>query len=601
MKRARSFEDTNLDSTSGAPRTKRLLTSETTAQTMARPKSHNDYTVGWICALPKEQTAAVAMLDRIHDDPLAQPESDHNTYYRGEISNHNIVITCLPNGMIGTNQAAVAVTHITHTFPSIKVGLLVGIGGGIPPKVRLGDVVVSKPEGGYPGVVQWDLGKAEVNGNFKRTGALNNPPRVLLTALSALETNHPLYGSKVPKYLHEMETKWPGLKPKYTRSESLKDPVSTSDEVRRGTQIHYGLIASGNKVIKDSEQRDRLNKDLGGNVLCVEMEAAGLVDFPCIVIRGICDYADAEKKDDWQEYAAAVAAAYAKELLGNVRTCAIKDEAPIKDILVDDRVARIIHETESDKDHKILNWLAPFDYSLQQSDYFKRRQPGTGQWLLDSEEYQDWIEQKAVLFCPGIPGAGKTLITSIVVNDLRTRFFGDSTTATAYIYCNFNRKAEQETDRLLANLLKQLTWNYPSLPDSVRKLYDRYTKHGTERPQLRDIIEVLHSISSAFSRVFFVVDALDECESPSAWQAEFLSELFALHRKYGLNIFATSRPIQKVIDKFKGITHTKLEIQAHNEDVRNYLDGQISGSDKQLLKKHSNYIISVISNAVCGM
>ncbi|KAK6515975.1 hypothetical protein TWF281_004565 [Arthrobotrys megalospora] len=333
MKRARSFEDASFDNAPGAPRAKRSLPSETTSQATARPKSHNDYTVGWICALPKEQTAAVAMLDRRHCDFLAQPKNDHNTYYRGEISGHNVVITCLPSGMIGTNQAAVTVTHFTHTFPSIRVGLLVGIGGGIPPKVRLGDVVVSKPGNGYPGIVQWDLGKAEANGSFKRTGALNNPPRVLLTALSVLETNYPLYGSKIPEYLHEVEEKWPGLKPKYTWTESLKDPLSTPDEVRRETQIHYGLIASGNQVIKNSEQRNAINKDLGGNVLCVEMEAAGLVDFPCIVIRGICDYADAEKRDDWQEYAAAVAAAYAKELLGSVPICAIKDEGPIKDIL----------------------------------------------------------------------------------------------------------------------------------------------------------------------------------------------------------------------------------------------------------------------------
>ncbi|KAK6515976.1 hypothetical protein TWF281_004566 [Arthrobotrys megalospora] len=256
---------------------------------------------------------------------------------------------------------------------------------------------------------------------------------------------------------------------------------------------------------------------------------------------------------------------------------------------------------KTDQDHKILNWLSPVDYSLQQSDYFKRRQLGTGQWLLSSEEYQNWIEQKAILFCPGIPGAGKTVITSIVVNDLRTRFSDDSTTAIAYIYCNFNRRVEQATDCLLANLLKQLSWNYPSLPDIVKKLYDRYMKHGTERPQLRDIIDALHSVSNTHSRVFVVIDALDECDGPNAWQAEFISELLALHKNYGVNILATSRPIQKVVDKFKGVTHTELEIRARDEDVRNYLDGQISRSDKQLLKTNRDYIISTISKAVSGM
>jgi nucleoside phosphorylase len=79
--------------------------------------------------------------------------------------------------------------------------------------------------------------------------------------------------------------------------------------------VHYGLIASGNQVMRHGGTRDRLRREL--DVLCFEMEAAGLMDrFPCLVIRGICDYADSHKNKCWQAYAAATAAAYAKELLG---------------------------------------------------------------------------------------------------------------------------------------------------------------------------------------------------------------------------------------------------------------------------------------------
>jgi nucleoside phosphorylase len=102
----------------------------------------------------------------------------------------------------------------------------------------------------------------------------------------------------------------------------------------RDMRVHYGLVASGNQVVKDATFRDRLNKDLGGQVLCVEMEAAGLMDsFPCIVIRGICDYADSHKNKDWQEHAAAVAAAFAKELLGYVQPSDIEGERTAKDVL----------------------------------------------------------------------------------------------------------------------------------------------------------------------------------------------------------------------------------------------------------------------------
>lgn len=251
-----------------------------------------------------------------------------------------MVIACLPKGQYGTNSASAVATRMVGTFPSIKVGILVGIGGGIPPKVRLGDVVVGTPIDQCPGVVQWDLGKAESEGGFKRTGVLNNPPAALLTALTKLETRHEMSGPKMYQYLDEMGQKWPKLVPTYTRRDCLVDPLFAYDNCARESQlggeghVHYGLIASGNQVIKDAGFRDNLNKSLSGNVLCVEMEAAGLMNhFPCLVIRGICDYADSEKTKDWQEYAAAVAAAYAKELLEYVQPSDVDGECPVKDML----------------------------------------------------------------------------------------------------------------------------------------------------------------------------------------------------------------------------------------------------------------------------
>lgn len=297
--------------------------------------TRDDFTVGLLCALPKEQIAATAMLDQEYPD-LPTPSNDPNAYTFGSMGKHNIVIACLPKGKVGTNAAATFATQMVRTFRNIKVGLMVGIGGGIPPTVRLGDVVVSTPTDQYPGVVQWGLGKAEKDGQFKRTGALNNPPNALLTALAKMETKHAMNGPKIPQYWDDLKRNWPRLVPKYTRSESLIDPLfapDASDSSSAEPRVHYGLIASGNQVIKDAEFRDKLNESLGGNVLCVEMEAAGLMGFPCIVIRGICDYADAQKNDDWQEYAAAVSAAFAKELLQYVQPSAVDEERPVREIL----------------------------------------------------------------------------------------------------------------------------------------------------------------------------------------------------------------------------------------------------------------------------
>ncbi|GKT41777.1 uncharacterized protein ColSpa_01958 [Colletotrichum spaethianum] len=359
-----------------------------------RPKKrsvyrHDQYTVGWVCALSKELTAAMAMLDETHPD-LPKAPNDHNTYTLGSMGGHNIVIACLPKGQYGTVSAATVATCMIMTFPAIKFELMVGIGGGVPVKARLGDVVVGTPTGQFPGVVQWDIGKATDGGGFQRIGALNNPPAILITALQKLESRHELHGSRVNEYVDEMVRRYPRLRSKYERSKTLEDVLFKSeyahvdkdsaeghgtafkdeevvndhkyskyeeededdeeeeeDEVEDGClqcdrsktrkrkprtemKVHYGLIASGNQVIKDAVRRDKLNKDLGGRVLCVEMEAAGLVnDFPCLVIRGICDYADSHKNKAWQEHAAAVAAAFAKELLGYVQPRDVDEECSV--------------------------------------------------------------------------------------------------------------------------------------------------------------------------------------------------------------------------------------------------------------------------------
>lgn len=249
---------------------------------------------------------------------------------------------------------------------------MVGIGGGVPPKVRLGDVVVSTPGQQFPGVVQWDIGKRTEGGKFERTGSLNSAPTSLLTALSKLETANDLYGSKIPEILDEAGKRLFGFATKYLNTDSLEDilfradyghMISTTTEddsmnknlasyeeqdgciscdmgmivkrkPREVQEVHYGLIASGNQVVKDATFRDELNKQLGGKLLCIEMEAAGLMNnFPCLVIRGICDYADSHKNKDWQGYAAARAAAFAKELLGYVEPGDVQQELSAKDLL----------------------------------------------------------------------------------------------------------------------------------------------------------------------------------------------------------------------------------------------------------------------------
>ncbi|KAI0893355.1 ankyrin repeat protein [Annulohypoxylon nitens] len=541
-------------------------------------KSHDEYTVGWICALPKEQTAAMAMLDQIHPD-FDKPPRDHNAYTLGSIGEHNVVIACLPKGKIGTNSAATVATRMITTFPSIRVGLMVGIGGGIPPKVRLGDVVVSAPVDEYPGVVQWDFGKAEMDGKFKRTGALNNPPSALLTALTKLETSHEMSESKINQYLDEVEKKWPKLAGKYTSPKSLKDPLfaldNDEDHKRKEVRVHYGLIASGNKVIKDSELRDSLNDRFGGNLSCVEMEAAGLMDnFPCIVIRGICDYADSQKNKDWQEYAAMIAAGYAKELLGFVRPTDVHAEKPVKDLLekVNSNILNIQSKLEKNKDLVILRWLLTLDYVSQQSDFINRRQPGTGQWLLDSEKYRMWVNnENQTLFCKGIPGAGKTILSSAVVNDLMRRATDDHTIAVAYIYFNFKRENEQKVVDLLKSILGQFLRGLSYLPDFAKELHEKAERDGTPL-LIKEVLDAICEAIKLYSRTFLVVDALDECQTSNGCRSNFLDCILAPQFLEN-NLFITSRHLPDIEQYFEGCM--KQEILASSDDVRRYIGGHM--------------------------
>ena len=248
---------------------------------------------------------------------------------------------------------------------------------------------------------------------------------------------------------------------------------------------------------------------------------------------------------------------------------------------------------------EIMNWLTPVDYGPRQSDYLKMRQPGTGQWLLDSAEYQAWLKtNKQTLFCPGIPGAGKTVLTAIVVDDLTKRVSSDPTIGIAYVYCNFWQQGTQKIDDLMASLLKQLAQCWSSLPESVNVLYDQHRAKCT-RPSLDEISGVLQSVVTMYSRSFIIVDALDECQVSDGSQARFLSELFTLQTQHGVNIFATSRLIPQIMDQFNG--SVSLEIRAHDNDVRQYLHDRIVQSESQVLKTYCEEIETKITSVVDGM
>jgi nucleoside phosphorylase len=312
---------------------------------METPKTFSrvDYKIGIVCALAIEQAAVLAALDGDEHAGLTPINGDDNQYTFGCIHGHNVVVACLPAGNMGISNACNAATNMQRSFP-IRFGLMVGIGGGVWSEehdVHLGDVVVSQPKGQFGGVVQYDFGKTEGEGKFKRTSTLNEPPRVLLHSLQKLHTYDLTTGIKLTDIVEAMFKKKPHMIKRFqhpgTARDQLFDPSYDhesgrtncsrcdpqhvpQDWKRRDTpdpQIHYGTIASANQAMRHGPTRDRIARELGS--ICFEMEAAGLMKtFPCLVIRGICNYADTHKNKEWEGYASLVAAAFAKELLGYI-------------------------------------------------------------------------------------------------------------------------------------------------------------------------------------------------------------------------------------------------------------------------------------------
>lgn len=186
-----------------------------------------------------------------------------------------------------------------------------------------------------------------------------------------------------------------------------------------------------------------------------------------------------------------------------------------------------------------------------------------------------WLQQSnQILFCPGIPGAGKTIITSIIVQHLHNKYRNDPTVGIAYLYCNFRQQHEQKSTDLILSLLKQFIQEQPFIEESVRNLYETEDHHlKRTRPSHEEIIRALQMVIISYSRVFIIVDALDECEASLANRGGFLSDIFTLQTKSGASIFATSRFNQDIEKVFHG--SLRLEIRAARVDIEEYLNRRL--------------------------
>ncbi|KAM3504633.1 hypothetical protein MY10362_003451 [Beauveria mimosiformis] len=608
--------------------------------------SPDAYVVAWIAALPIERASAEAMLDEEQAAPIGftRHQTDGNVYTWGRIGEHNIVIASLPAGVPGTTSAATTASNLLSSLPSIRVGLLVGIGGGIarPDEdhdIRLGDVVVSQPDGATGGVCQYDLFKAKSGDIRELKGFLGRPPTVLLSALASIQAEHERKDSKVPCFLQEMLDKNPKMgrrskknpgychqgfdNDRFFKASSSHVPgpdcrgCDAADELHRDPRdttdpdIHYGIIASGNTLIKDAAARDRILTDVGEDCICFEMEAAGLMNhFPCLVIRGICDYADSHKNDQWQRYASATAAAYAKELLAFVPAADVQETKKALEVLRSvqqqiDGVQRTTiatkAATETVKSYlradQIKSWLRPPDPSTNANHARTLRHEGTGTWLLDHMAFQSWLSGSCRrLWLHGLAGCGKTVLSATVLDHLGK---GSNCLVLSFFF-DFSDRTKQTVDGLLRSLSLQL---YQSGPGSARLLDASFQAHqnGTDQPTTSTLEDVVLRMLAIHKKGYIVLDALDESTS---WGEvlQWIENVVSRPELGNVQLLCTSRPESEFSRGIPRLFGNKnclaLDKQAIDADIRSWVTAQLSQRPDFLEKPLSHHLLERIRREV---
>ena len=330
----------------------------------SQPQNRSHIHIAIICALPREADAVALLFDHFWDEtrnPYGRADGDNNTYITGRMSEHDVVLAVLPN--MGTSSAAAAAASLRSSYGAIRLAILVGICGGVPEiggvDAFLGDVVISKT------IVQYDYGR-QYPGHFavKNTvddslGRANRDIRGLL-AVFEMELMRERLKDEASKHLQALQQaatrkrrradyRYPGPAEDklYSSTHAHKhwascavcagnafcDAASKAPCTETGCgstdlavrdhpaaadgfcpEIFVGRIGSGNTVMKSGVDRDRIAAQ--HDVIAFEMEGAGAWDeVPCIVVKGICDYADSHKNKAWQDFAAATAASVAKAVL----------------------------------------------------------------------------------------------------------------------------------------------------------------------------------------------------------------------------------------------------------------------------------------------
>lgn len=230
---------------------------------------------------------------------------------------------------------------------------------------------------------------------------------------------------------------------------------------------------------------------------------------------------------------------------------------------------------QEEERRKIEEWLSPINFKSRQQEILKGAEPGTRQWLFNSEKFRNWIDAgRGSLWCPGIPGAGKTVTSSLIIDHLQSKYqTGD--VAVLCLLCNYRDRAAQSAETFMANLLKQAIQQKRILSSELKNMYDERDKG---RPNFTKLAELFSRESSYFSKMFVLIDALDETSEHEDIRRLLLSEL----QRLPINLLVTSR-YEKSIEQWLEKAE-RLDIWAMAADVQTYVKARIPS--ETLLARH---------------
>ncbi|KAH0538230.1 hypothetical protein FGG08_005149 [Glutinoglossum americanum] len=501
------------------------------------------YTVAWLAPLEIEAQAASHMLDNRHRGRFPIRRGDDYVFQAGDMCGHNVIIATLPAGQeYGTGSAAALASQVKKFLPNLWFGLLVGVAAGLPNfsrspplDIRLGDVLVSLPTSENTGLIAYDLGKETGQKGFQplRSGnVLANTETIVRSAIGSIKLLAPNDAEVIFPY-------YENIKHKSHPNGTFVDPGQEQDilyqvdddgnehlverEERPGDKrirVWYGTIGSGDKLMKDARKRNELRDKY--NLIGLEMEAAGTMNrIPVGVIRGVCDYGDKHKNKEWQPYAAAMAAAYARAVLSEVPAGTIPNKP------VAPQNGR--YEWQTDPDNPWKEFLEDLGESDPDTDMSRIKDDKGGwlencfDWILKDAQLKDWQDNKdtRLLWIKGDPGKGKTMLMIGLVNELTDRLRLHESCTLSFFFCQNTEPHLNNGVSVLRGLIWKLLSENPALGCYIPKEYrlkpkdKRKAMFEESNPNIFSTLKTMLSAilrDTSFEAVYLLVDALDECD-----------------------------------------------------------------------------------------